>query len=235
MQAAFRMAQPLLTVRSFLSSLAMLGAIAAAADCDRAPVRGPTDVTTTSASFPQPGRFPASSRTLDNTGFIDNGGRSSDEVSRTEMSGMRVTEFGGQNPVGTPGSGLPLPLGPGEHWPRLPERQTEMRPLPARIREGGVPGSAVASSLTQATCERDAACQRAGERHDWPTGAKCLAGVRDRAREDMEASPCATGFDPSKVATCASALRATPCDLEIDSTADVAECEPEKLCRALAP
>jgi hypothetical protein len=87
--------------------------------------------------------------------------------------------------------------------------------------------------LTQATCERDAACRRTGERHDWPTAAKCIAGVRDHAREDVEANRCANGFDPSKVATCARALRATPCERTIESSTDIAECAPDKLCLPL--
>ncbi|MBX3262609.1 MAG: hypothetical protein KIS78_15815 [Labilithrix sp.] len=54
----------------------------------------------------------SSPRTVDAAGFVDNGGRTSNESARTEMSGMRATETGAERPTGTPGVGLPIPIEP---------------------------------------------------------------------------------------------------------------------------
>ena len=65
-------------------------------------------VATTSSAADAQSR-PAASRTVDSAGFVDNGGRPSSETARTQMSGMRATEGGGDRPTGTPGAGIPVP------------------------------------------------------------------------------------------------------------------------------
>lgn len=64
----------------------------------------------TSASVEDAQARPAASRTVDDAGFVDNAGRPSSETARTQMSGMRATEGGGERPTGTPGAGAPVPL-----------------------------------------------------------------------------------------------------------------------------
>ena len=160
-----------------VAAFALAGAGWVATDCDNGPARAPNDVTTTSAAVPHPGAAPSSVHTVDSTGFVDNGGRTSDEVSRTEMSGMTPTEQGSERVTGTPGSGLPLPIDP--TTPARLGRGAAQQERPARgdrVAEAGVPRTIVASSLTQALCQRDAACARAGQDHGWPTLAKCTAG-----------------------------------------------------------
>lgn len=92
-------------------------ALVAAAGCDRAPARCPSGVTATSASM-RPEARSSSPRTVDAAGFVDNGGRTSTDSARTEMSGMRATETGAERPTGTPGVGLPIPIEPSP--PRRP-------------------------------------------------------------------------------------------------------------------
>src|SRR5690606_10395456 len=118
---------------------------ALAASCDRAPAR---DVTTTNAALRGPELLPPRSQTVDSAGFVDNAGRTSDERSRTEASGMRVTETGSQIPTGTPGSGFPLQLEPDAR-----ARRRE-RPLPDRWALGEpVPSGATARIVAQGVAQ----------------------------------------------------------------------------------
>jgi hypothetical protein len=193
-----------------------------ATDCDNDPARAPNDVTTTSAAIPHPAAAPSSVHTVDSTGFVDNGGRTSDEVARTEMSGMTPTEQGSERVTGTPGSGL--------HLPPYRAAQRERPAEGERVAEAGVPRAIVASSLTEALCRRDATC--AAERHgrDWPTPAKCLAGARDRAREEIDDAGCTTGYDVDLVTACLVAIRGTACSVHLGSAADLPACDGRRMC-----
>src|SRR5688572_29577460 len=76
---------------------------------------------TYSARQPRPDHRPPPTRTLHSTGFVDNAGRTSEQTNRTEASGMRATETGGERPTGTAGSGLPLPIDPSGHEEQVGE------------------------------------------------------------------------------------------------------------------
>jgi hypothetical protein len=219
----------------------MFGVLAAwvVVDCDRAPARSPNDtnyVNTWSGSLPHPDRLPDPVHTVDNAGFVDNGGRTSDEVNRTQLSGMRPTDLGGQNFAATPASGWPWPLQRGWRAPtkELPAREGEARRtlVPRKVLEGGIPPTVVSAQIAEAECERDLTCAEHGERHDWPTDAKCMAGLRDRERREVEAAGCELGFDAGNVARCLMALRNTPCDVHLDSAADLNDCDAQSLCTA---
>lgn len=82
----------------------------------------------TTASVEEAQARPTSSRTVDDAGFVDNAGRPSSETARTQMSGMRATEGGGERPTGTAGAGIPVPLLDG------PQRREDACMLQARER-----------------------------------------------------------------------------------------------------
>jgi hypothetical protein len=232
MQPTLRM-KPLASRRA--AAVAFVAALVAA-NCDRAPARGPSDVTTTSFSVPNPAAVPGPSHTVDNTGFVDNGGRTSDEVARTQMSGMRPTEMGSDVITGTPGSGWPFPspLEPKGRRPKVEERGEEggggAGRLPRARHEGGIGTQTVSSRVLQVMCERDAACRRSGERSDWPTSAACVAGLRDRVREEANAARCGDDFDAGRVGRCITDLRDLACDVHVAAPSDTSECDLSQMC-----
>src|SRR5687768_906628 len=89
--------------------------IAGAAACEKDARDRAGSTITYSARQPRPDQRPPPTRTLHSTGFVDNAGRTSEQTSRGEASGMRATETGSERPTGTAGSGLPLPLDPATH------------------------------------------------------------------------------------------------------------------------
>jgi hypothetical protein len=214
-----------------VAAFSLSGVVWIATDCDNDPARGPNDVTTTSASVLHPAAAPAAVRMVDNTGFVDNGGRTDDEVARTEMSGMRPTEMGSERVTGTPGVGVPLPFVDPTTPPRFHGLERE-RPVAAeRVAAAGIPRTVVSGTMTQALCRRDAACARQSQDHDYPTLPKCTAGSRGRAREEIEGSGCTVGFDADRVAACLNAIRQTDCSVHLSSAGDIPACDGRLMCR----
>jgi len=205
--------------RSFV--IVAVGAAVVAAGCDRAPARSPTGVTTTSA---RPDARPAPVRTVDNTGFVDNAGRSSNERARTELSGMRATETGTEVPTGTPGSGLPLPI-----EPSAPAEGDE-RPPEEGASSTGAPAEAVVGRAAQALCDYAMSCGRVGKGAEWPSLAACTGKVRASVRGDLSQAGCPLAFDATAVASCLSAIRLAPCDQRIERLGTLNACEPATLC-----
>jgi hypothetical protein len=146
------------------------------------------------ACAPRPGRTPASSRTTDSSGFVDNGGRTSEMYARGEASGMRATETGSERTTGTPGSGLPV---------AAPLRARTAGEAPRTDRGNpGVPREAVVSRLAEAICDHEAGCGRV-----------CSAEVKEQTRARM--SGCADAFDATAVASCLGAVRRSACDAAV--------------------
>ncbi len=208
----------------------VLAALAAAAGCDRAGPRGPTAVTTTSATAPEdqgPNRN-SHPRTVDAAGFVDNGGRTSSETSRSELSGMRATETGSERVTGTPGSGFPLPIEPKTSTVESGERPRP--PETGRNTTAGPPSEQVTGRLTQALCDRETSCGRVGASKAWPSVATCTSSVRVVVRQDLSAMECPDGHDPGAVTTCLSAIRLASCDKRVDGLATLPECDVHALC-----
>lgn len=202
--------------------LALLGA------CDRAPARGPSAVTTRSATLSRPEQLPPPSHTLDSEGWVDNAGRTTAERGRTEMSGMRATETGSQTPTGTPGSGFPLPT----ERPRRPEPE---KPTPDRLALGeqvppSAPTNVVARSIALAYCDREWSCGRIDVKEAWASKERCLDGISTRFLEDLGSAGCPDRFDPNAVVVCLTSVRRPPCDVPIDDLSSIGACEPRALC-----
>ena len=203
--------------------------LAAAAGCDRARTRGPSGVTTTSATV-RPEARPSHPRTVDAAGFVDNAGRTSSETSRSELSGMRATEMGSERLTGTPGTGLPIPI-----EPDVAEIESGERPRPpaaGRTTPGGTPDLAVTGRVVQALCDRENSCGRIGtkEHASWPTLATCTSKIRPIVREDLTRSGCPDGHAPAALATCLSAIRLASCEKQVEGLGSLPECDARALC-----
>ncbi|MBX3204287.1 MAG: hypothetical protein KF764_04425 [Labilithrix sp.] len=217
----------MLTRRSKLRGVLVIVPLVAAASCDRAPTRGPSDVLTRSASVGPEARS-SSSRTVDAAGFVDNGGRTSNETARTEMSGMRATETGAERLTGTPGVGLPLPIEPA--IPPRPAGERTRPPPPSDSATAGAPTEAVVAGAAQALCERERACGRVGTGALWASANKCLVAMRPLARSDLARTGCPDSFAPTPVASCLSAIRGAACDQRVDGLGALEECEARSIC-----
>jgi len=203
--------------------LPAFAAIVVAAGCDRAPARGPSTVTTTSGAM-RPEARPSNPKTVDNSGFVDNAGRSSDERGRTEMSGMRATETGSERPTGTPGTGFPLAT----------TSTTARSDREKAGSEGAVaasaPAEAVVGRFAQALCDYEMSCERIGKQKRWPSLATCVDKKRSVAREELADASCPDRYDPTAVASCLSAVRLASCDAHVERLQALPGCEPTLLC-----
>lgn len=213
--------------RRNIARLCVFALLAAAAGCDRARTRGPSGVTTTSASVRPEGRT-SQTRTVDAAGFVDNAGRTSSETSRSELSGMRATETGSERPTGTPGSGLPIPIEPSTRGMESGER-----PRPPAAGGGataGAPSEAVTGRVAQALCDRENSCGRIGKTEAWPTLDTCTSNIRPSVREDLARSACPDGHDQAALASCLSAIRLASCDTRVEGLGSVPACDARALC-----
>ncbi|MBX3185563.1 MAG: hypothetical protein KF819_01055 [Labilithrix sp.] len=171
--------------------------------------------TTTSAASPRPDATGTTTRTIDNAGFVDNGGRTSDMTSRTEASGMRGTEAGSERITGTPGSGLPIP------FLRPPPREGTGELSTTTRSAAQTPAEAVAR-IARARCDFEIACRHA-------PAADCMAQERRRTGAELSAMSCPDGITPARLGVCLSALRRKPCS-ERNALDAVAECREQALC-----
>jgi hypothetical protein len=154
------------------------------------------------ACAPRPDRTPASSRTIDSSGFVDNGGRTSEMHARTEASGMRATETGSDRTTGTPGSGLSI-TSPLRARTGGEARRTDRG-------DPGVPREAVVSRMAEAMCDHEAVCGRLGNAKRWRSARACTAGVREEAHARVDG--CGGAFDATAVANCLGAIRRSACN-----------------------
>ena len=209
----------------------LLGACAVATACDGG-ARGPdARAALTSANAPPPASTAVSSRTIDNAGFVDNGGRTSDMTGRSEMSGMRGTEAGSERPTGTPGSGLPLRV------PSKAARTDIGEGAGAATSEtgastpsaGGPPSEAVAR-LARARCDRETSCTRVGPGRAWATQDSCVAKQRERVGAAVSAMSCPHGIDNVQLGTCLNALRGQACADRRGDLALLPDCATNALC-----
>jgi hypothetical protein len=197
----------------------------------------PATTRTMSAMTPRPDSTAATSRTSDNAGFVDNGGRTSDETNRTQMSGMRNTELGSERLTGTPGSGAPIPL-PENPLPRsVEEVLLEGARTPTSSTREGPKRTEDAATLeavgrfARARCDRESACNRVGEGRLWGTMESCVAQQRQRVHDDIAALSCERGFDPVQLGACLNAVRVQACTDARTALDAVSECRTSALCR----
>jgi hypothetical protein len=210
----------------------LLGACAVATACDRGAQRRDVRSALTSANAPPPASTAVSSRTIDNAGFVDNGGRTSDMTGRSEMSGMRGTEAGSERTTGTPGSGLPLRI-PGKaartdigEGAGAATSETGGSKTPS----AGAPPSEAVARLARARCDRETSCNRVGPGRASATQDWCVAKQRERVGAAVTAMSCPHGIDNVQLGTCLNALRGQGCtdrrgDLEV-----LPECVTNALC-----
>jgi hypothetical protein len=201
--------------------------VAAVTGCDRRATDRTASTITYSARAPRPDSTATTTRTVDNAGFVDNAGRTSEQTTRTESSGMRATETGSERPTGTPGSGLPLPLPP-----RAPAGQVGEGAGALGGEDGspGAPGETVVARMAQAICDRETSCNRVGPDKPVATAAQCMSVVRDRARVDVVDARCERGFDTTQLALCLTVIRQTACDASLDAIGSLTHCQPSALC-----
>jgi hypothetical protein len=199
--------------------------------CTRTDINRVSRVTTNSASLPRADRMPAQSRTIDNTGFVDNGGRTSEQWGRPETSGMRATEAGSERPTGT-ASGVPLPIeasAPRGDTGEGAGAASSVRGNTGPVAAGAPPTEAI-GRLARARCDRESACNRVGNGRAWGSQEACVADHRDRAREDVASLGCRRGVDATQLATCLNALRLQVCSESRQDLDVVPECRTSALC-----
>ncbi|MDB4934003.1 MAG: hypothetical protein JWP87_975 [Labilithrix sp.] len=226
------MYQPILassTTKLFLTG-GLVTALAVAA-CQRGDAARPASTTTTSAGIPAPQATGTTSRTIDNAGFVDNGGRTSDMLTRTEASGMRATEAGSERPTGTPGSGAPIPIGPTPP-PNIGEgagAASSVRGTSGPHPSGGPPVEALAR-FARARCDRETVCNRVGPGASFSTQEACLSEQRERIRSDVDALACPRGIDILQLGTCLTAIRLQSCDDRRVDVEALPDCAASALC-----
>jgi hypothetical protein len=183
---------------------------------------------TYSARQPRPDQRPPPNRTLDSTGFVDNAGRTSEQTTRSEASGMRATETGSERPTGTAGSGLPLPIDPSGQDEQVGEGAGSLGGEDAT--GSGAPGDMLVGRIAQARCDREVACDRVGEGKPFKTTEQCTSTLRTRSRADVVAAQCSRGFDNTQVALCLTAIRHFRCETGLGAVDVIPHCQSSALC-----
>jgi len=186
------------------------------------------------SATPRPEATVPTTRTIDNAGFVDNGGRTSDETNRSEMSGMRATEAGSERPTGTPGSGTPIPI-PTPRGAAPPPTRGEGAGAASSERgttvtSTGGPVVEAGERLARARCDRETTCNRIGRGRAWATQDQCFASQRERVGDAVSALGCPHGIDNVQLAICLNALRGQACSDGSGDLSVLPECMASALC-----
>lgn len=198
--------------------------------CSKGAADRPVSTITYSARLPRPDTTATSSRTLDSTGYVDNGGRTSEQTVRTQMSGMRATEAGSERPTGSPGSGTPvIPVG---RRPRATTIESAGELGGEQPAATGTPGETVVARVARARCDRETACDRVGPGKPFGTSEHCMSSIRERARQDVVEAGCIRGFDTTQLAVCLNTIRQLQCETQLDAIEAVANCQAAAVCAA---
>ncbi len=182
--------------------------------------------TTLTSGETHPSKPPAS-RTIDNTGFVDNSGRASEETAaRPETAGVRATETGSERPTGT-NTGFPngARTGVREEAPLTP-KTAALQPrgnVSPVAGYGDEPGK-----LGRAMCDHEKTCERVGPGRTWESDDACTATLRARAIAELDGAQCT--LDASAVASCLAAIRTAPCDRVIDRPSAIDLCADAAIC-----
>ena len=203
-------------------------ALAGVAACEKSSLDRPASTVTYSTRQARPDRRPPPTRTLDSTGFVDNAGRTSEQTTRSEASGMRATETGSERPTGTASSGVPLPIDPSSHDEQVGEGAGSLGGEDGA--GSGAPGDMLVGRIAQARCDREVACDRVGEGKPFKTSTQCMSSLRSRSRADVVAAQCARGFDNTQIALCLTSIRQFRCDSGLDGIDAIAQCQRSALC-----
>lgn len=201
-----------------MSRVVSLGVVFLLAACGR----GPERVVTTSATAPA--AVPTGSKTIDSTGWVDNAGRTSDQRARTEMSGMRATETGGERPTGTPGSGIPLP-GTGA-------RAASERGDAPDDDVSGAPPETVIGRIARARCDHQVVCGRVGPTAPWRSDGECMDALRRSVRDELTHEACPKGVRAGALAACLATVRTRACSSSAERLETVPPCTRDALCAA---
>lgn len=206
----------------FVAAFCLAGLGACAGQLDR-----PTQTALTSGRMPRPEANTSSTRTVDNAGFVDNAGMTSDQRGRTEASGMRATETGSERPTGTPATGAPVPAmepstGPGPGRPA---------PLVTKDEPGiGAEAEVQIARFADAHCDWENACGRVGQGKSHESKHACTQNVRPFVRRELGALDCAQGYDPVHVGMCLTAIRRAACGQDHDAFHTHEDCRPSLVC-----
>lgn len=215
-------------MRSVSVMLVLAVASLAVAACAKGPEDRPSSTITYSARQTRPDRRLPPTRTLDSTGFVDNAGRTSEQTTRSEASGMRATETGSERPTGTAGSGTALPIDPSTQDEQVGEGAGALGGDDGKGR--GAPGDMLVGRVAQARCDREVACDRVGEGKPFKTTEQCTTSIRNRARADVVAAECTRGFDNAQVGICLTSIRQFRCESTLGAIDAIAQCQSSALC-----
>jgi hypothetical protein len=215
-------------VRALLSIVATSLLVFAA--CERGDLgRGARTTLTSGETHPSP---PPQSRTVDDSGFVDNAGRSSQEGgSRPTTSGVRAAETSADRPTGTntgaPNGARTGSAGPpeGAETAQAPASGPRVTPLDRAPLAGWAD---VPARVGRALCDHASVCSRVGHGRTWPSDGACVSAMRARAATELEADACEIGVTP--LASCLTAIRAAPCGEALDSLGALTECRDTALC-----
>ncbi len=181
-------------MRSTVLVLSALSLVACVKDDDRRA----TATTLTNATV-------RSGHSADNAGYIDNGGRTSDETAPTELSGARPTENAGRPPAESPRT-APLPTAPAAP----PKVETSFDDRSQRI--------------SRAICDRETFCSRVGEGRTFRSQDDCTVQFNPTAKGFVEAAGCQKGVDDTQLASCLAAVRQLSCTGENQSLQNLPSC-----------
>ena len=183
------------------------------AACADPALRPGTPAQTTGASL-------QSSHTVDNAGFVDNGGRTSDEYPMGELGGARPTEGGGRAPGASPAT-VPLPV--------LGNTESSFSPGTTSPRRGdeGANDPEHDDRLTSATCDRELSCNRIGTGRTYTSKDSCSRHVEAASKQQLT---CPNGVQQAALASCLKAVRLAPCGGGSAAVAALPACRASVLC-----
>jgi hypothetical protein len=217
------------TKRTLGAALFLIVAVVTA--CERGGERPGALTAITGAPAPRPDTTVPTTRTIDNAGFVDNAGHTTDETVRSEFSGMRATEAGSERITGTPGYGVPLPI-----EPKIPRRSGEATGASGETAPAGGPATTTAevdeaiARVARARCDRETTCNRVGPSHRWGSTSSCLVQERMHTRQEMSHYACGRGVDMVPLGTCLATIRALRCEVGSVALDSTPECVEGALC-----
>jgi hypothetical protein len=113
---------------------------------------------------------------------------------------------------------------------RAPGYEAKDEPRAPAVAPGMI--GATVDRIAEARCKREARCNNIGADEDFKSHDACLSSIREKTRDDLNASDCPGGIDQKELNECLEEINNDSCNNPLDTLGRLAACRSSDMCKA---